>query len=107
MADLARRFSTRSGVSMYLAVRVLGTMVSAPASRQKYLRRMQAEAPKLLASNVNHWFKETPERRMVRTLDGNIRAFLSDRYMRVDNTDVAEAVLPVLQFPAATPWGRA
>jgi hypothetical protein len=57
---------------------------------------MQAEAPKLLASNLNHWFTETPERRMVRTLDGSLRAFLSDRYMRVDNTDVAETVLPVL-----------
>ena len=77
-----------------LALTQIGERTGIPA---KYLRRMQAEAPKLLASNVNHWFKETPERRMVRTLDGNIRAFLSDRYMRVDNTDVAKAVLPVLQ----------
>ena len=33
---------------------------------------------------------------MVRTLDGDARAFLSDRYMRVDNFDVASSVLPVL-----------
>ncbi|MBT3401662.1 MAG: DUF932 domain-containing protein, partial [Rhodospirillaceae bacterium] len=34
--------------------------------------------------------------RMVRTLDGNARAFLSDRYRRIDNEDVAEMALPVL-----------
>jgi hypothetical protein len=79
---------------MDLALTQIGERTGIPA---KYLGRMQGEAPKLLAANVNHWFKEAPERRMVRTLDGNIRAFLSDRYMRVDNIDVAEAVLPVLQ----------
>ncbi len=62
----------------------------------KYLRLMQHEAPKLLAENVNHWFLESPERRMIRTLDGNARAFLSDRYQRIDNADVAEMTLPVL-----------
>jgi hypothetical protein len=64
---------------------------------QKYYDRMMAEAPGLLRSNVNHWFREKPERRMVRTLDGNARAFLSDRYRPLDNFDLAEAVLPVLQ----------
>jgi hypothetical protein len=62
----------------------------------EYLRRMQGEAPKLLAENVNHWFFDQPERRMVRTLDGSARAFLSDRYQRIDNADVAEMTLPVL-----------
>lgn len=33
---------------------------------------------------------------MVRTLDGNARAFLSDRYRRVDHEQIAEAALPVL-----------
>jgi hypothetical protein len=33
---------------------------------------------------------------MVRTLDGKMRAFLSDRYRRLDNYDLAEAVLPIL-----------
>lgn len=77
-----------------LALTQIGDRVGIPA---KYLRRMQQEAPALLASNVNHWFGEKPERRMVRTLDGSARAFLSDRYMRVDNFQVAEAALPALQ----------
>jgi hypothetical protein len=62
----------------------------------KYLRLMQHEAPALLAENVNHWFMEAPERRMLRTLDGTARAFLSDRYQRIDNADVVAMTLPVL-----------
>ena len=34
---------------------------------------------------------------MVRTLDGQVRAVLSDRYRRLDNYDLAENVLPILQ----------
>jgi len=33
---------------------------------------------------------------MVRTLDTEVRAFLSNRYRRLDNFDLAEAVLPIL-----------
>ncbi len=62
----------------------------------KYYNRMHKEAPALLAANVNEWFHSKPERRMVRTLDGEMRAFLSDRYRRLDNYDLAEAVLPIL-----------
>ena len=63
---------------------------------KRYYDRMKADAPALLADNVNHWFQETPERRMIRTLDGQARAFLSDRYHRIDNERIADAVLPVL-----------
>lgn len=63
---------------------------------KRYYDRMKADAPALLADNVNHWFREQPERRMVRTLDGQARAFLSDRYHRIDNEQIADAVLPVL-----------
>ena len=57
---------------------------------------MRAENPELLAQNVNSWFTMTPQKRMVRTLDGNARAFLSERYRRIDNAEIAEAVLPIL-----------
>lgn len=62
----------------------------------KYYDRMLAEAPDLLATNVNAWFRQKPERRMIRTLGGDTRAFLSDRYSRVENEEIAETVLPVL-----------
>lgn len=62
----------------------------------KYYDRMRTEAPRLLENNVQHWFKENPTPRLIRTLDGNARAFLSDKYQRVDNDQVAEAALGVI-----------
>lgn len=60
-----------------------------------YYDRMRVEAPALLRANVQHWFQHKPERRMIRVLDGNARAFLSDRYRTLDNFDLATAILPV------------
>lgn len=73
--------------------RQLGTHLNIPA---KYYDRLLEHSPDLLANNVNYWLHKQPVRRMVRTLDGTARAYLSDRYRRIDNEDVAEAVIPVL-----------
>ncbi|WP_207804916.1 hypothetical protein, partial [Rhodopseudomonas palustris] len=51
---------------------------------QRYYNKMRIEYPDLLDNNINSWFSKTPERRMIRTLDGNVRAFLSDSYRRLD-----------------------
>jgi hypothetical protein len=75
-----------------------------------YYNRMLAEQPSLLADNINTWLQNPPtnntgttrgsmvetKRRMVRTMDGKVRAFLSDKYRSLENEDLAEAVLPVL-----------
>ncbi|HQM30781.1 MAG TPA: DUF932 domain-containing protein [Syntrophales bacterium] len=61
-----------------------------------YYRRMQKESPTLLCQNVNTWFKKNPEKRLVRTLDNRVRAFLSDRYRPLDNDLIAGACLPIL-----------
>ena len=62
-----------------------------------YFKRMQDEQPALLDSNVNVWLgSEGHETRMIRTLDGNVRAVLSKRYRPIDNWQVAEWVLPLL-----------
>jgi hypothetical protein len=63
---------------------------------QKYYDRMRNEAPALLATNVNTWFQREPEKRMVRTLDGHVRGFLSDRYRPLDNYPLAEVVIDTL-----------
>jgi len=63
---------------------------------KRYYDTMRRETPDLLADNVNRWFQEKPARRMVRTMDNTARAFLSDRYRRVDNDQIAQAVLPAL-----------
>jgi hypothetical protein len=62
-----------------------------------YFERMRTEQPDLLDRNVNTWLQTDGERRMIRTLDGQVRAVLSDRYRRLDNFDLAENVLPILQ----------
>ena len=75
----------------------------------KYYQRMRAEAPGLLAQNVNTWFTRTPETRLVRSYrpsqpteavpgtapqvvasvpSGHLgRAFLSDRYRPLAERD--------------------
>jgi hypothetical protein len=60
----------------------------------KYYDRCRTDAPALLATQVNHWFDREPQTRMVRTLDGEARAFLSDRYRPLDNMELLESVLP-------------
>lgn len=50
----------------------------------------------LLARNVNTWLHRKPETRLVRTLDGTVRAILSDKYRPLDNYDLATAMLPTL-----------
>jgi len=62
-----------------------------------YFERMRAGQPELLDRNVNTWLRTEGDRRMIRTLDGQVRAVLSDRYRRLDNFDLAENVLPILQ----------
>lgn len=62
----------------------------------KYYDRMLSTAPELLATNVNTWLRKNPEKRMLRTLGGDLRAFLSNRYQRIENEEIAEVALPVL-----------
>lgn len=61
-----------------------------------YYDKMRVEAPELLANNVNVWFQKYPKARMIRTLDGQSNAYLSDKYRRMDNFPLASAVLPAL-----------
>ena len=77
-----------------IAHRQIGTHLKIPAA---YYDKMLEEYPELLAQNVNAWFQREPAVRMVRTIDGTARAFLSNRYRRIDNLDIAGIVLPVLQ----------
>jgi hypothetical protein len=76
-----------------IAHRQIGEFTGIPVP---YYDRMLAERPELLAQNVNSWMGSKATRRMVRTLDGTTRAFLSDKYRPLENTDLAEAVLPIL-----------
>jgi hypothetical protein len=76
-----------------LAHAQIATRIGIP---QKYYDRMRAEAPDLLSANVNRWFEQNPERRMIRTMGPDARAFLSDRYQRIDHSEIAEVALPII-----------
>ena len=78
-----------------IAHRQIGQYLKIPAA---YYDRMRTEYPQLLALNVNGWFAQAAgEKRMLRTMDGTARALLSDRYRRIDNFEVASAVLPIIR----------
>lgn len=63
---------------------------------RNYYDRILEEAPELWEENLNYWFARKSERRMVRTLDGRARAFLSERYRPLDNYELANTVLPII-----------
>jgi len=85
--------AVRYGVTP-LARRQLAEKLKIPFA---YFERMREEQPVLLDHNVNAWLQSDDDRRMLRTLDGKVRAVLSDRYRRLDNFDLAESVLPILR----------
>jgi hypothetical protein len=96
--DLKLIVDSRQGDGEYgvtgLARRQLADKLKIPFA---YFERMRTEQPQLLDRNVNTWLQSDGDRRMIRTLDGQVRAVLSDRYRRLDNFDLAENVLPILQ----------
>jgi len=86
-----------------------------------YYDKLLAEQPDLLSLNVNRWLASEGQRvkvvgrdgadlwtgfmqpypvrgtkKLIRTLDNEVRAILSDSYRPLDNIDLAEAVLPRL-----------
>lgn len=76
--------------------RQIGSALSIPA---KYYDLMRTQKPDLLAENVNAWFGDRDQSYMIRSMDygfGRVaRALLSDRYRRIDNLEIASAVLPL------------
>lgn len=66
---------------------------------REYFNRLRSENPGLLAKNVNHGFEvnnpNKDEKRMVRTLDGKVRAFLSTKYRRLDSYELLNETLPI------------
>ena len=64
---------------------------------KSYYDRMRTETPQLLAQNINHWLQAKPAEKLVRTLDGRVRAFLSSKYRPLDNMELLTAVLPAFR----------
>lgn len=66
-----------------------------------YFQRLQDKHPDLLRDNVNTLLQREPQTSLVRTLDGNVRAILSDRYRPLEYFDLAQAIFPVIKESGA------
>ncbi|WP_300757775.1 DUF932 domain-containing protein [Janthinobacterium sp.] len=68
-----------------------------------YFKRMRTFDTELLDDNINAWLRiNASDSYLVRTLGGRARAFLSARYRRLDNIDLAHSIVPVLlKLPGA------
>jgi len=81
---------------------------------KRYAERMLSDAPSLLTRNVDHWLAEEPNRRLLRGFkpssedgSGTGRAWLSDRYRRLDNIEVAKRIFPVFDDVAGLEFHQA
>lgn len=64
---------------------------------KQFYDRLRGTHAALLANTVNTLMSEKPaDKRLVRTLDGRCRAFLSDRYRCLDNIDLMEHLMPMI-----------
>ena len=62
----------------------------------KFYFRMLEDHPDIVIDNVNKLFEREPGTRLLRTMDGKLRAFLSNRYKRIDNDEVLASALPAI-----------
>lgn len=62
----------------------------------RYYLRLLSDHRDLVLTQVNALFEREPSSRLFRTLDGTLRAFLSDRFLRLDNAQVLEQTLPAI-----------
>ncbi|WP_051038804.1 DUF932 domain-containing protein [Chamaesiphon minutus] len=58
---------------------------------------MLRQCPDLLAQNINHWLSRSEDTSLIRTLRGQMRAVLSNRYRIVDHHDILAMVVTELQ----------
>jgi hypothetical protein len=70
-----------------------------PGIRKEYWDAMPA-LPGLRTYTVNRWLESVNEKRLIRTLEGSVRAFLSDSFKPWDNIDMLAGLLPVLEGKA-------
>jgi len=99
--DVVLSIDQPTGVtSLALSDHALGQMATDLEIPKRYFDRMKVEAPGLFQTNVHHWLYDKPEkprRKLVRAYKGEPevgRAWLSDRYRRLDNIEIAKKLLP-------------
>lgn len=89
-----------NGMEYMVTPHARGQLIKAVQIPGSYASLMQGSAPELLATNINHWLHnpKKPVRRLIRTEGPRIRAYLSDRYKPIDNTQLLLLLLPKLSL---------
>jgi hypothetical protein len=78
-----------------LAENQLHTYLHLPS---RFVDMLRTDAPDLIRTNVNRLLQtKGDDKRMLRTLNGQVRAWLSNGYHRLDYVDVLKRVLPMVQ----------
>jgi Domain of unknown function (DUF932) len=90
------QLDTNTGMEIMPATSYAHAQMASKLSIPKvYYDRMMKQSPNLLADNVNHWLEQRQEETsLIRTLRGQMRAFLSSRYRIVDHHEILAMVLP-------------
>lgn len=74
-----------------------GQLASYSDIPRQYYDRLRSENAALAAQNINHGLaKQNGDKRMLRTVDGNMRAIVSPKYRRLDGADLLDSTLPAL-----------
>lgn len=99
---------TEDGVSEFaLTDHALGQVSTDLGIPKKYFDRMRDDAPELFVENVQHWLYNEPKSRLIRGLTNEFgdgvrlpnppmtgRAWMSDKFRRLDNMEIARTLLP-------------
>lgn len=85
-----------SSESFPVTPHAFGQLVEYAGIPRKYADSMEEKLPDLLVENVNRWLQKFAEPRMIRTLNGEARAVLSNSYRRLDYDTILAGVLPTL-----------
>jgi hypothetical protein len=68
-----------------------------PAMNTRWLRAMAADQPEITAELLTRLLGEKKRRRLVRMLDGTVRAFLDQQYRCIDHFDILPVLLKKLR----------
>ncbi len=100
--DTLVALDTENGVVDFaLTDHALGQMATDLSIPKRYFDRMKVDAPDLFRTNVHHWMYQEPKARLLRgyrpvnefePMTG--RAWMSDRFRRLDNIEIARTLLP-------------
>ena len=89
-----------------------GQMATYADVPKAYADRLRSENARLMADNLNHGFQKhaidsqkagKAETRMLRTIDGNLRGFVSSRFQPFDGYDMANTIFPIAMDNGLSP----